>query len=169
MIGSRGATPGSGSRGGGRSAPAYGAGVAASLLGEVVFMAMVAGTAALRGNDPWTVVRVPASFLFGPEAVQPPGFVTGEVAVGLLMHLLLGIIVGLAYAALLPRLRVSPVAGGLIAGGVLYALGFWLLPQLFPDWLSPFWLPPEGRALQAGAHVVYGLVFGLAYRRWALR
>jgi hypothetical protein len=48
---------------------------------------------------------------------------------------------------------------------VLYLLGFWALPLLFPVWLSPFWLPPMGRALQAVAHAVYGVVFGVAYRR----
>jgi hypothetical protein len=102
--------------------------------------------------------------LLGPAAVQPPGFVPGDVLIGLLMHLWLGILVGLVYARLLPRLRISPVAGGLTTGAVLYGLGFWVLPQLFPSWLSPFWLPPTGRALQAAAHAAYGVVFGFAFR-----
>jgi hypothetical protein len=59
------------------------------------------------------------------------------------------------------------VAGGLIAAAVLYLLGFWLLPLLFPVWLAPFWLPPVGRLLQVVAHAVYGVIFGLAYRRLA--
>jgi hypothetical protein len=139
--------------------------VVASLTAEAVFMLMVAMISLLRGMDPWMVARVPGSFLFGPEAVQPPGFVPGDVLIGLLMHLWLGILVGLVYATQLPRLGISPVTGGLIAGAVLYGLGFWLLPQLFPRWLAPFWLPPTGRLLQAVAHLVYGLVFGYAYRR----
>lgn len=135
----------------------------ASLTAEAVFMVMVAMVALIRRNDPWMVTRVPASLLLGPDAVQPPGPVPGDVALGLLMHLLLGILVGVLYAVLLPRLGVSPVVGGLIAGGVLYAFGFWVLPLLFPTWLAPFWLPPTGRALQAMAHAVYGWVFGAAY------
>lgn len=130
-------------------------------------MAMIAAVSRLRDMDPWMVVRVPASFLLGPEAVEPPGLVVGDVLLGLSMHLWMGILVGLVYAALLPRLGVSAVAGGLIAGAVLYALGFWVLPLLFPERLAPFWLPPTGRALQAAAHAVYGLVLGLAYRRLA--
>lgn len=144
----------------------YAAGVAASLLAEAIFILMVAMIALLRGKDPWMVTRAPAAFVVGPEAIRPPGFVPADVALGLLMHLGLGIVVGLVYAALLPRLGISPVAGGLIAGAVLYGLGFWALPLLFPAWLAPFWLPPVGRALQAMAHAVYGIVFGWSFRRF---
>lgn len=136
----------------------------ASLTAEAVFMIMVAGVALMRGKDPWMVARVPASFLLGTDAVQPPGFVTDEVAVGLVMHLVLGVLVGVLYAALLPRLGVSPLVGGLITGAVLYLFGFWILPLLFPVWLAPFWLPATGKLLQAIAHAVYGLVFGWVYR-----
>jgi hypothetical protein len=69
------------------------------------------------------------------------------------------------YAALLPRLGVSAVAGGLITAATLYTRGFWILPLLFPVWLAPFWLPAPGRALQEVAHAVYGIVFGWAFRR----
>lgn len=143
----------------------YRAGVYASLISEAVFMMMVAMVSLLRGMDPWMVARVPASFLIGPEAAEPSGFVVGDVGLGLAMHLILSVIVGLVYAALLPRLHLHPVAGGLMAGGVLYILGFWLLPLAFPDWLSPFWLPTTGKLLQAMAHAVYGVVFGMSYAR----
>lgn len=143
----------------------YRAGVLASLLAEAVFIAMVAMVSWVRGMDPWMVTRMPAAFLLGPAAVQPPGFVTGDVLIGMLLHLWMGILVGLLYAALLPRLGISPVTGGLITGVLLYVAGFWLLPLLFPVWLAPFWLPPAGKMLQAMAHAVYGVVFGLAFAR----
>lgn len=145
--------------------PRYAAGITASLIAEAVFIVMVAMVALLRGKDPWMVTRVPASFLLGPDAVQPPGFVAGDVLLGLGMHLALAVLVGVIYAALLPRLGVSPIVGGLITAAALYGLGFWLLPLLFPTWFAPFWLPPTGRALQAVAHTVYGVVFGLAFRK----
>lgn len=144
--------------------PDYRAGVAASLIAEAVFMLMVSMASLLRRMDPWMATRMLGSLLLGPGAVQPPGFVPGDVLIGLLMHLGLGMLVGVIYAALLPRLGISPVAGGLITGAVLYVLGFWVLPLLFPAWLAPFWLPPLEKAMQAVAHVVYGLVFGYAYR-----
>lgn len=142
----------------------YRSGVAASLAAEAVFMAMVAGVALIRGMDPWMVIRMPASFLLGADSMRPPGFVPDEVVIGLLMHLGLGILVGVLYAALLPRLGLPPVAGGLITGAMLYLLGFWILPLLFPVWLAPFWLPPTGKLLQALAHAIYGLAFGSVYR-----
>lgn len=156
MVGSRRTIPG---------AVSYSAGVAASLAAEAVFVLMVMLVAWLRDKDPWMVTRVPGSFLLGPDAVQPHGFVPADVLIGLLMHLWLAILVGLVYASLLPRLRLSPVAGGLAAGAVLYALGFWILPLLFPAWLSPFWLPPAGRALQAMAHAAYGVALGWTFAK----
>lgn len=144
--------------------PAYREGVIASLIAEAVFILMVAMVSLLRGMDPWRVARMPGSFVLGPRAVQPPGFVPSDVLIGLLLHLWLGVLVGVIYAALLPRRSVSPVAGGLITGAVLYVLGFWALPLLFPTRLAPFWLPSLDKAMQAVAHVVYGLVFGYAYR-----
>lgn len=150
-----------------RTRPRFAAGVAASLIAEAVFVAMVAAVSAARGMDPWRVVRMPASFLLGPSAIEPPGFVAGDVAVGLALHVGMGVLVGLVYAALLPRLGLRAVAGGLIAGAVLYLLGFWVLPLLFPSWLAPFSLPPLGRLLQAVAHAVYGVAFGVAFRRLA--
>lgn len=145
--------------------PRYGAGVAASLIAEAVFIGMVAMISAMRGMDPWQVVRMPGTLLLGPAAVEPPGFVAADVAVGLLAHVSLGILVGLIYAGLLPFFSMSPITGGLIAGALLYGLGFWALPLLFPEWLAPFWLPPTGKVLEAVAHVVYGVVFGAAFRR----
>lgn len=147
--------------------PRYGAGIAASLVAEAVFALMVAAVSALRGMDPWRVVRMPASFVAGPSAVEPPGFVAGDVVLGLALHVGLAVLVGVVYAELLPRVGVRPVAGGLIAGAVLYGLGFWILPLSFPSWLAPFWLPPTGKVLQAVAHAVYGVAFGLAFRRLA--
>lgn len=145
----------------------YGAGIGASLIAEAVFIVMVMMVAWVRGQDPWMVTRVPASFLLRPDAVQPPGLVPGDVVTGMLMHLLLAILVGVVYAALLPRLGLSPIAGGLITAFLLYTIGFWALPLAFPSWLAPFWLPPTGRALQAVAHAVYGVVFGFSYRSLA--
>jgi predicted permease len=137
--------------------------VAASLSAEAIFIAMVMVVSWFRGMDPWMVTRVPASLFLGPKAVRPHGFVPADVLSGLLAHLWLAILVGLIYAALLPRLGLSPVVGGFVAAAILYLLGFWILPILFPTWLSPFWLPPTDKLLQVMAHAVYGWVFGAAY------
>jgi hypothetical protein len=148
-----------------RSSPRYGAGVLASLIAESVFLLMMAGIAWLRGMDPWRVTRMPATFIIGPDAVEPSGFVPEDVLLGLAMHLILSILVGLLYAFLLPRLGLSPLAGGVLTGILLYSFGSWILPLLFPNWLAPLWLPPAGKVLQLVTHMIYGVVFGLTFHR----
>lgn len=144
--------------------PDYPAGVAASLTAEVGFLFLVVAAMSLRGKSPWMSPRMPATLIVGPRAVHPPGFVLHDIVLGLLMHLWLAVLVGMLYAALRPRLGVSPVVGGLITAGILYALGFWMLPALFSEWLAPFRLPPDGSILQAVLHGLYGLLFGWAFR-----
>lgn len=141
------------------------AGVYAALAAEVVFIAVVFAMSLFAGLDPWRVFKMPASFLIGPAATSPEGFVSGDVFLGLLMHLLLASVVGVLYALLLGPLQLSPMAGGLLAAGLLYMFGFWLLPALFPDWLEPFRLPVAGKVMQAIAHLIYGVTFGLFFAR----
>ncbi len=114
--------------------------------------------------SPWKVVKIPATFLLGPEAVDPVGFVLGDVLVGIGVHIGASV-VGMLFAWSLPRLRLAPLWSKLLGAGPLYLFGFWILPLLFPRWLSPYWLPPVGRLLQVMAHVFYGVVLGITYSR----
>jgi hypothetical protein len=145
--------------------PRYAAGITASLIAEAVFIAVNMPILAVMGKDAWAVARMPASLVAGPAVMEPPGFVPADVLLGLGMHVALGILVGVVYAVLLPRLGVSPILGGLTAGAVLYLLGFLLLPAVFPDWLAPFRVPPLMHMVEIITHAVYGVVFGLAFRR----
>ena len=105
--------------------------------------------AIVQKSDPWGPSRMAAALLLGPEAVQPAGFVIGDVLAGLALHGGMAVLVGVLYALLLPRFRLSPITGGVATGMILYAFGFWVLPLLFPKWLSPFWLPLSGKFMQA--------------------
>ncbi|MGI9179005.1 MAG: hypothetical protein ACR2H9_00620 [Longimicrobiaceae bacterium] len=147
------------------SRPRYGAGVAASLSAELVFILLTMPVLALMGKDIWAVVRMPAALIAGPQVMEPPGMVPSDVLLGLAMHIGLGIVVGVLYAILLPRLGLAPITGGLVAGAVLYLLGFVILPAGFPEWLAPFRLPPLMHMVEIVTHAVYGAVFGLAYRK----
>lgn len=81
---------------------------------------------------------MPRSSILGRAAAEPSGVVLADVAVVLLMIVVLGVLVGLLYAALLPLLSISLIRGGPVTGAVLYAHGFWALPLLFLGWLAPF-------------------------------
>jgi hypothetical protein len=147
--------------------PLYRAGIGASLVAEAVFILLTMPILAVMGRDPWAVVRMPAVLVAGPEVMQPPGWVPADIMLGLAMHAGLAIVVGVLYAILLPRLGVTAVTGGLIAGAVLYALGFLVLPAVFPEWLAPFRVPPVMHLVESVMHAVYGFVFGWSYRRMA--
>ena len=141
----------------------YRAGITASLVAEMAFAGLMMGLMAARGKDPWKPTRASASLVFGPEVAEPPGFVPADVARGLTMHVTYSVIAGGLYAALLPRLRLSPVQGGLVTGGVLYALGSYILPATLGDWVEPMKKSPKEKAMTAVTHAFYGVVFGLAY------
>jgi hypothetical protein len=146
------------------ASPDYAAGIAASLTAEAVFLATMMGLARTQERDPWKVTRASASLVLGPEIAEPPGFVPGDVARGLSMHLTYSVIAGGLYAALLPRLQLTPVQGGLVTGGVLYALGSYILPGTLGDWVEPMKKSPKEKAMTAVVHAFYGVVFGLTYK-----
>lgn len=146
----------------------YGAGIGASLVAETVFILSTMAVLAVMGRGLWTVVRIPAVLVVGPEAMQPPGWVPGDVLLGGVMHAGMAILVGMVFAVLWPRIGVSAVAGGFITAAVLYLLGFLLFPAIFPEWLAPFRVSPVMHSVQIAMHAIYGLVFGWSYR-WMAR
>lgn len=73
-------------------------------------MAAVALMSWLRGEDPWKVVKVPASFVIGAEATRPPGFVPADVLLGLLMHLFFSVLL-VKNASVLVRALASGAPG----------------------------------------------------------
>jgi hypothetical protein len=141
----------------------YGAGVAATLVAEAAFVALTMGLIKARGKDPWEPTRASASLVFGPKVARPPGFVPGDVARGLSMHVTYSLIAGVIYAALLPRLRLSPVRGGLITGEVLYSLGSVILPATLGEWVEPMKKSPKENAVQVLTHAFYGVILGAVY------
>lgn len=143
----------------------YRAGITASLVAETAFVGLMMGLMAARGKDPWKITRASASLVFGPEVAEPSGFVPADVARGLTMHVTYSVIAGALYTALLPRLRLSPVQGGLVTGAVLYALGSYILPAALGDWVEPMKKSPKEKAMTALTHAFYGVVFGLAYQQ----
>ncbi len=147
----------------------YGAGIGASLVAETAFVLSTMSLLAVMGRDVWAVVRLPAVLAWGPKVTRPHGWVLEDVLLGAAMHAGLAILVGICYAVLLPRLAVSAVIGGLMAGAALYVLGFLVLPAVFPEWLAPFRVSPVMHLAQIAMHAGYGFVFGWSYRRTADR
>jgi hypothetical protein len=146
-----------------RRSPDYTAGIVASLVAETAFVGVMMGLMAAHGKDPWKPTRASASLVFGPEVAEPPGFVPADVVRGLSMHVTYSMLAGELYAVLLPRLKLTPVQGGLVTGGVFYALGSYILPGAFPEWVAPMKKSLKEKVMTAVVHAFYGVVFGLAY------
>ena len=141
----------------------YTAGVVASLFAEVVFTVLGVAISALRNEDVWSTVKMPGTLVLGSDRTQTGSLLTSEIGVGILVHVLLAVLVGMIYSALLPHLRISPISGGVATGLILYLLGLWILPAAFPHWLSSWRVPLIDLLIELGTHAIYGVVFGMTY------
>ena len=142
----------------------YTAAVIASLVAEAVFTFLGVGISAVRNEDVWGTVKMPAALVLGSDGMQASSRLTSQIEIGILMHVLLAVLVGWIYAVLFPQLRISPISAGVATGLILYLLGLWILPAAFPNWLSSWRVPLTDLVIEAGTHVIYGVVFGIAYR-----
>ncbi len=130
-------------------------GVFCGLIGAVS-MAVVAMLLALFQGDPWGPIKLVAATLLGEEALGP-GFQFRPVLVGLVLHLMMSVALGIFFVWLGGYLSV----GGAISWGVVFSLSIWvilqfgLLPVVNP-WLAA--VPPIPFAL---AHVAFGVSLGM--------
>jgi hypothetical protein len=130
-------------------------GILCGLIGTVS-MASVAVLFAFFQGDPWSPMKQVAATLLGEEALGP-GFQLGPVFLGLMLHLVMSLALGVFFVWLGGYLSV----GGAIAWGVIFSLSIWvilqfgLLPVINP-WLAA--VPPIPFAL---AHIAFGVSLGM--------
>jgi hypothetical protein len=117
------------------------------------------GAAALDGASPLDPLRAAGTTFRGAEA--PEGGV-GTVAWGLLLHLAVGVPLGVAFAASVPR-DMSVSAGSVLgAGTALFVMAFavkLVIPRLAPVLAAE--MPRHGGAWVI-AYTVFGAVMGIA-------
>jgi len=130
-------------------------GVYCGLIGAAS-MAAVAMLFALLQGDPWRPMKLLAATLLGEDALGA-GFQFGPVFLGLLIHLITSVALGIFFVWLGGYLNV----GGAIGWGVIFSLSIWvilqfgLLPVINP-WLAA--VPPLPLAL---SYTAFGLGLGL--------
>jgi hypothetical protein len=143
------------------------AAVAGLAAGAVLMVLDLLWSSFFNAHGPWRISHMIAPIFVG-TAVPGAGdyaFNTTVVGIGLALHYLLGIVFGLAIAAVIEQLRLGAAPGqsagaGAFLGAVLYLINFDVLPSFFFPWLA---------ALRGGetlaAHMVFGIVAALLYRR----
>lgn len=131
----------------------------AGLLAGLVMSVWKMGEAALTGAGLWRPPNLIATLVLGPSA-DTGSFAPVPFAVGMTLHALASIAMGVVYVALLarPTARHRPMAE--LAAIVAYALVSWAVYQwLIMPWLAPTMDASVSPLSLAVAHVVFGLAF----------
>ena len=131
-------------------------GIISGLVGAVL-MAAVAMSFALSQGDLWRPVKLVAATVLGEEALAGAGFQFGPVFLGLLIHLMMSLALGVFFVWLGGYLGYGAATGW----GIIFSLSIWvimqfgLLPVIDP-WLAA--MPPIPFAM---AHLAFGLSLGM--------
>jgi hypothetical protein len=142
------------------------AAVSGFAAGALLMVLDLVWSAVFNPDGPWRTSYMIAPVFTGPQSLQTSGFEfsVGVVAISLITHYVLGVIFGLAMAAMLAQFSLDSTAGralgaGAILGVALYLINFDLLIGFFP------WLAALRGADTLVAHVVFGVVAALLYFR----
>jgi hypothetical protein len=142
-----------------RSRPSLTTGAVAGVVAGLVMTVEKMAEAALAGVGVWRPPNLIATIVLGPSA-NTGDFSYAPFAVGMLLHVLTSLAMGVVYAALAARFlpRVTPaVELGVILGYVLLS---WAAYQwLVMPWLAPVMDANVSPTSMAIAHVVFALAF----------
>lgn len=145
------------------------AAVSGFAAGAVLMVLDLLWSALFNPEGPWRTSHMIAPIFSGAADALQTGdyrFSLGVVATALLTHYLLGIVFGLALAAILAQMRLDTeplqaLLAGAVLGLLLYFVNFDLLTAFFP-WLAQL----RGLATLA-AHLVFGCLAAVLY--WRLK
>jgi len=121
-------------------------------------------------SDPWSFAKVVSTALLGEDAISPlAGFEAIPVAVGLVLHFLIGTLAGMAYAVLVAVFDLegwTPVAlFGLLFGAMLFV---WSTAIVLAG-LTPVDSRNFPLIVMFWGNIAFGLTAGIMLSRWADR
>ncbi|MFS8974856.1 hypothetical protein PO002_10165 [Cupriavidus necator] len=129
------------------------------LVLELFWSSMVSGV------NPWVATRMIAAIVMGPDVLQTALFSVGTVAAALLIHFVLGAVLGMILAAIIAPFTLDSSLGmallaGAVFGLVVYGFNFFVMTRAFP-WFT------EVRGWQTFiGHLIFGLTAAACY--WKL-
>lgn len=114
--------------------------------------------ALVQGVNPWRPVYMIAGIVMGPQALQATGFDFGTAVVGVLVHLVLSVLLGLAISWLVHRFDMGAAVGtGAAIGLAIYLINFHVMTALFP------WFAEMRNWITVLTHLVFGSVAAGSY------
>jgi hypothetical protein len=136
---------------------ALAAGILSGIAAGLAMMAVAMIASAGQHVSPLLPLQAIGESFVGPEALEG----VPEAAFGLLVHLLVSVILGILFAAIVPRDFGTTCAMGLGVGLTLFAMGFMM--STFVPWVNPGF---RGHLQVIGgswvlAHAVFGVTVGL--------
>lgn len=129
------------------------------LVAELFWSTMVSGT------NPWPMTRMIAAIVMGPDVLQSPMFSLGTTAAALVIHFVLGAVLGMILAAIVAPFQLDSSIGmamlvGAVFGAIVYFVNFYGMTRFF-DWFAA-----ERGWHTFLAHLLFGVCAALAY--WKL-
>ncbi|WP_455288196.1 hypothetical protein [Cupriavidus necator] len=129
------------------------------LVLELFWSSMVSGV------NPWVATRMIAAIVMGPDVLQTALFSVGTVAAALLIHFVLGAVLGMILAAIIAPFTLDSSLGmallaGAVFGLVVYGFNFFVMTRAFP-WFTEV----RGWHTFIG-HLIFGLTAAACY--WKL-
>lgn len=135
------------------------AGALAGLIAGIVFAALEMLLMALvLGANPWTPVYMIAGIVMGAEALAATGFALGTAVVGVLVHVVLSVLLGLAIGWLVHRFDMGmALMAGAVIGVAIYLVNFHVFVALFP------WFAELRNWITVLNQIIFGMVAAGSY------
>lgn len=138
------------------------AAVAGFAAGAILMVLELLWSFLAMGTSPWEVSHRVAAIVMGPDALQSTDFNLAIVSTALVIHYVLGIVLGVALAAIIAPFHLDSSMGmllltGAVFGFVIYLLNFYGMIRFFP-WFADM----RGWATVA-AHLIFGMAAAAMY------
>jgi len=119
----------------------------------------------VSGVHPWGTTRMIAAIVMGRDVLQTSLFSVGTVAVAVIIHFVLGAILGMVLCAFIAPFQLDSSVGmsmlaGAVFGLVVYLFNFYVMTRAFP-----WFVDARGWHTLIG-HLVFGMAIALCY--WKL-
>lgn len=139
-------------------------------LAQVIVAGILGALSMALASFLFNAIRVPVVDFGRLIATKLLRYHSHGTRLGLVLHLLNGVVLAFAYAFLVERLLQAALPGAYLVHGLIYGIGLWLfmmaviLPMLgdgFFGWRASKGMIPSGLFV----HLLYGLILGFAFRQ----